>query len=168
VQCNHQECTELWITENVVVWLGTYYSTLPDHVDVFIDLTTNDPGTPYIPRKLRKYLPKEEEGIYEVYWHVRDMQPGSQQLVDFVIKLIEAGLNVAFGCHGSHGRTGWLAARLAKHYAGLSGDEAVDFVRARHCVLAIESDTQLRDLGCQTSLGSKTLVLKNIMREIYK
>jgi len=79
-------------------------------------------------------------------WHISDGGI-DRQLVKWCIKKIDAGLTIGFGCMGGHGRTGWLAARLVMHYLNISGPEAVQYVRRNYTESAVESRSQLHDLG---------------------
>ena len=80
-------------------------------------------------------------------WHISDGGT-DERLVEWCIKKIDAGLTIGFGCLGGHGRTGWLAARLVMHYLNLDGPEAVQYVRRNYSRSAVETRSQLHDLGC--------------------
>jgi len=72
----------------------------------------------------------------------------SENVARVIIQLLDRGLKVGFGCISAHGRTGWLLARLIKHYEGVDGDEAVRRVRKRLCENCVETDVQIDSLGC--------------------
>ena len=80
-------------------------------------------------------------------YHIKDGGT-SQAIVHVVIELINQGMQVGFGCIAAHGRTGWLLARLIKHFEGCDGDEAVRRVRKRLCDQCVETYEQIADLGC--------------------
>lgn len=50
-------------------------------------------------------------------------------LIDDVLAHLRAGRNVAIHCRAGRGRTGTLAACLAKEVLGLSGNEALEWIR---------------------------------------
>lgn len=81
-------------------------------------------------------------------WEITDGNPGGVGLVNFVLNMLKDGLNVGWGCVGGHGRTGWLAARIYKEVMQCSGDEAVTWIRDHYCDDAVESLSQIQDLGC--------------------
>lgn len=51
-------------------------------------------------------------------------------LIDEVLGHLRAGRNVAIHCRAGRGRTGALAACLAREVLGLSGNEALEWIRA--------------------------------------
>ncbi len=63
--------------------------------------------------------------------------------VNKVIELARAGRNVAVHCHAGIGRTGMFAAFLAKRVLGLTGEEAVRWIR-RFIPGAVEAEVQRR------------------------
>jgi len=113
-------------------------SQIPKEVDLFICLDKNFyqfliQGT-YYPPQIR-------------LWHISDGET-DERLVKWCIKKIDTGLTIGFGCLGGHGRTGWLAARLVMHYLNLDGPAAVQYVRRNYSESAVETRSQLHDLGC--------------------
>lgn len=89
--------------------------------------------------------------------HISDR--GTSGFVYYLLrKVIEEGKKVGFGCMGGHGRTGWLAAKLIKYFEGCTGDEAVKRIRSRLCEECVESEAQVKDLGCEKMKGSDKLV----------
>lgn len=78
-----------------------------------------------------------------------------EDIVTMCLALLEKKKRIGIGCYGAHGRTGWLLARLIKHFEGMDGDQAVRAVRTRFCVECVESYSQIKDLGSKTERGSK-------------
>lgn len=148
--CKHQDWLEFKAGEEEVrLFLKSSSQTVDAEVDVFIDLTSNEPSGPYVPKHLRSYLPEDYGELEDwcVGWKVIDGNIGSDALVDFALSLIADGKTIGFGCIGGHGRTGWLACRLYKALTGCTGDEAVDFVRTNYCSKAVETQKQMDNLG---------------------
>lgn len=79
-----------------------------------------------------------------------------------ILKAIEDGLRVGFGCAGGHGRTGWVLAKLIEHYEGTKGDKLVKEVRKRLCFKAIETPIQLSDLKADKYLKEKNKRSKGV------
>ena len=113
-------------------------------VDVYIDLTGGSYLKRVIPPQLQELLGTPSLIIME--WELIDGYTCSQ-LPGMVVTLLEAGYTVGWGCVGGHGRTGWLAAKVLQELTNCSGNEAVDYVRENYCSSAIETQTQLNDLG---------------------
>ena len=113
-------------------------------VEVYIDLTGGSYLKRVIPPQLQELLGTPSLILME--WELVDGYTCSQ-LPGMVVTLLEAGYTVGWGCVGGHGRTGWLAAKVLQKLTGCSGDEAVDYVRDNYCASAIETQTQLNDLG---------------------
>lgn len=148
-KCNHAVWLEIPHSSgsSIKVFLASYAPVVPDEVDVFIDLTTNDPPMPYIPKWMKKHLPKLQVPEYLVSWNVTDGSVGSSRLIDFILNMIGAGLTVGWGCMGGHGRTGWVACRIIKALTGWSGDQALRYLRENYCEKAVETPKQAQDLG---------------------
>ncbi len=146
-KCDHCE----WITCGPYNLLLKSWSThIPTtSLDVFIDLSGYEGrDIPSVPEHLQQYMPPDTPSSYAlVTWKVEDGYT-DERVVGFAINMLNAGLRVGFGCHGGHGRTGWLAARLVKHFEQVSGDEAVRLIRERYCGKAVETHRQCDDLGC--------------------
>jgi hypothetical protein len=113
-------------------------------VQVYIDLTGGSYLKRVIPPQLQELLGTPSLIIME--WELVDGYTCSQ-LPGMVVTLLEAGYTVGWGCVGGHGRTGWLAAKVLQELTDCSGNEAVDYVRNNYCSSAIETRTQLNDLG---------------------
>ena len=67
--------------------------------------------------------------------------------------LLEEGKKIGFGCMAGHGRTGWLLAKLIKHFENTTGDEAVRRARKRLCKKCVETGMQITNLGCESEIG---------------
>lgn len=78
----------------------------------------------------------------------------SESVFKIVKSMLDEGKLIGFGCHGAHGRTGWLYARLIKHYEKVSGDTAVRRARERYCEKMVETSKQIKQLGCKKMKGS--------------
>lgn len=72
-------------------------------------------------------------GLEVIHLPVRDFTVASrEELAPVVARILEharAGRNVAIHCHAGRGRTGMLAACLAREALGLDGDGAIAWVR---------------------------------------
>lgn len=60
------------------------------------------------------------------------------ELVGWVTQALESDKTVDVGCLGGHGRTGSLLAALVAEVESRSGDEAVNDIRIRYCIEAVE------------------------------
>ena len=80
-----------------------------------------------------------------------------EDVYEFIRQQFEAGRKIGFGCLAGHGRTGWVYAKLIKEYEGCTGDEAVRRARKRFCPRCVESEEQVKDLGCEHELPSDDL-----------
>lgn len=78
----------------------------------------------------------------------------SERVFEIARDLLNEGKLIGFGCMGAHGRTGWLYARLIKHYEEVSGDVAVRRARERFCNNMVETKEQTKQLGCKKEIGS--------------
>ena len=60
-----------------------------------------------------------------------DFDPEGSALLEFIKQKVSvvAGENIAIHCHAGIGRTGLFAAFLARQALGLSGEEAIEWVR---------------------------------------
>lgn len=71
---------------------------------------------------------------------------------------LAAGKRVHIGCIGGHGRTGLVMAALAKTILGK--EDAIEWVRERHCKKAVESTSQVdwlhQHYGIKKAKGSKS------------
>lgn len=94
-------------------------------------------------------LPRQyrEAGFEVIHLPIEDFAvPTSEALAPAVRRVLadaHAGRNVAIHCHAGRGRTGLFAACLAREALGLSGDEAITWVR-RHVPGAVETPAQQR------------------------
>ena len=70
-------------------------------------------------------------------------KPDLEQLLTRTIQLARDGYHIAMHCYAGIGRTGLVAACLAKGVLGLSGPAALQWVR-RYIPGAVESPAQLR------------------------
>ncbi len=149
----HQEWLQIGCKgkEEYEVFLKSMGGHIHKDVDVFISLTATTGGlVRRIPNALKKYLPPKDLKPSLVVWEIND---GEVDLIlpEFVLNLLRAGFKVGWGCIGGHGRTGWLAAKVHQMITECTGDEAVAYVREHYCENAIETVTQLNDLGCEES-----------------
>lgn len=64
-------------------------------------------------------------------------------VVNLIIDYLEAGKQVELGCFGGHGRTGTVAACVLAVLEGLDGTTAIEELRKRYCVKAVEGKTQV-------------------------
>ena len=89
----------------------------------------------------------KEEGIEVISLPIRDftIPPGGyyDEVIEKLVGYAKDGRNVAFHCHAGLGRTGMFAGLMAKRLLGLSGIEAVHWVR-RHVPNALPSADQTR------------------------
>jgi len=152
-KCSHSDWVDVPGTDKRL-FLGSSGVTVPIEVDVYVRLTTNEPDKPYVPDWLKSYLPETEDKEWLVSWEVRDGTAGPDELVEFCLNVIKAGLQLGFGCVGGHGRTGWLACRIIKALTTMTGDEAVGYLRKNYCEKAVETDSQAADLGMILEQGS--------------
>jgi len=125
-----------------------------EKLDVFIGLTgsfDNHEGTvkaykrPFLNSLMELF--RDEQRIDSLM--TLPMQDGktSQAHYALCVSLLDEGKNIGFGCYGAHGRTGWLLAKLIKHYEGADGDTAIKEVRKRLCKECVETETQIEELG---------------------
>jgi protein-tyrosine phosphatase len=88
-----------------------------------------------------------EDGLELVHLPVPDLDvPGREALATAVRATLEharAGRHVVIHCHAGKGRTGLFAACLAREALGLSGDEALAWVR-QSIPGAVETAGQIR------------------------
>ena len=95
-------------------------------IDVVLDLFgTLDPGVPTTPN-----------AILYIYWPIEDADylPALgilTTLVDAVVRLVQLGHKVLVHCHRGKSRSGLLNALVVMKMLGISGRDAVDFVRRR-------------------------------------
>ena len=95
-------------------------------IDVVVDLFgTLDPGVPATPNS-----------ILYIYWPIEDADylPALgilTTLVDAVVRLVQLGHKVLVHCHRGKIRSGLLNALVVMQMLGISGRDAVDFVRRR-------------------------------------
>ena len=86
-----------------------------------------------------------KEGFQVVYLPIRDFDvPPKEDLesaVEAVIRQAREGRNIVIHCHAGLGRTGVFPAFVAKEVFGLSGKEALHWVR-RYIPGALETDGQ--------------------------
>lgn len=137
------------------VFLKSSGGKIDENLEVFIDLTGWYGESIQVPRELEKYLDKSKKPCKMVTWKITDGSPGPKTLMQFVLNMLRDGLTVGWGCMGGHGRTGWLAAKLYKEVLGCDGDTAVTWVRENYCKKAVETNSQLVDLGCTYILPTK-------------
>ena len=99
--------------------------------------------------RFKRYLPTLENLI------VLEITDGSVDSEVFRIArdLLEKGKKIGFGCVAGHGRTGWLLAKLIKHFENTTGDEAVRRARKRLCKKCVETGVQVDNLGCKSEIG---------------
>lgn len=64
-------------------------------------------------------------------------------MVETAIEYMKHDKIVEFGCFGGHGRTGTVLAALIGKVEGMTVQKAVDAVRDRYCIEAIESQEQV-------------------------
>lgn len=95
-------------------------------IDVVVDLFgTLDPG-----------VPTEPNSILYIFWPIEDIDvmPALgilHTLVDTVVRLIQLGHKVLVHCHRGKSRSGLLNALVVMKILGISGREAVEFIRQR-------------------------------------
>jgi len=94
-------------------------------------------------RNLREFY--KQEGFRVIHFPIPDFGiPSKEDLEHFVQKTIECakkGHNIVIHCSAGRGRTGLFAAYLAKQILGLSGEEAINWVR-QYIDGAVETDEQ--------------------------
>lgn len=95
-------------------------------IDVVVDLFgTLDPG-----------VPTEPNSILYIFWPIEDIDvlPALgilNTLVDAVVRLIQLGHKVLVHCHMGKSRSGLLNALVVMKIRGISGRDAVEFIRGR-------------------------------------
>lgn len=86
-----------------------------------------------------------QEGLKVIYLPIRDGQvPTRQELLNALERTINcarSGSNVAIHCYAGVGRTGMFAACLARRVLGLSGKEAIHWIR-QYIQGAVETEQQ--------------------------
>lgn len=99
--------------------------------------------------KFKRYLPTLENLI------VLEITDGhiDSEVFGIARDLLEEGKKIGFGCMAGHGRTGWLLAKLIKHFENTTGDEAVRRARKRLCKKCVETGVQVTNLGCKNEIG---------------
>jgi len=74
-----------------------------------------------------------QEGFQVVHLPIPDFGVPSKEDLEHVVKITvehaRAGSNIAIHCSAGIGRTGLFAAYLAKQVLGLSGEEAINWIR---------------------------------------
>ena len=94
-------------------------------------------------RNLRQFY--QQKGLNVIYLPVEDFSTPDQtalnQAVDAAIEEAQAGRNIAIHCYYGRGRTGTFSACLARKTLGLSGIEALNWIRS-HIEGAVENDAQ--------------------------
>ncbi|MBI5166672.1 MAG: dual specificity protein phosphatase family protein, partial [candidate division NC10 bacterium] len=74
-----------------------------------------------------------QEGFKVVHLPIPDFGVPSKEDLEHVVKITvehaRAGRNIAIHCSAGIGRTGLFAAYLAKQVLGLSGEEAINWIR---------------------------------------
>lgn len=153
------------------------HSPIVNQLDVFIGLTDigfkkfekfrhmyKNPLLQRLSDRFHNWLPTLENLI------VMDIEDGcvDEEVYRITKDLLEQGKNIGFGCWAGHGRTGWLLAKLLKHFENLSGDEAVMEVRERLCYKAVETEAQVNNLECMFEIGYYDIKLNNPSEGYYK
>ncbi len=87
----------------------------------------------------------ERDGLRVIRLPMKDYRgidiPTLTRAVDEVLSLARKGSNVDIHCHAGLGRTGLFAACLARRQLGMTGDEAIRWIRAL-VPGSVESDEQ--------------------------
>lgn len=114
-----------------------------ENVSVVVILNEEDEYRSITGRDIKALYMKE--GMEVIHLPTRDFDvPPKEELTPAIEEAIEharAGRNVAVHCHAGMGRTGMFVAIMAREVLGLSGREAVDWVR-RYINGAIQTDGQ--------------------------
>jgi protein-tyrosine phosphatase len=96
-------------------------------------------------RNLREFY--KQEGFRVIHFPIPDFGiPSKEDLEHFAQKTIECakkGNNIVIHCSAGRGRTGMFAAYLAKQILGLSGEEAIKWIR-QYIDGAVETDEQIQ------------------------
>lgn len=86
-----------------------------------------------------------QEGFQVIHRPLRDFNVPSEEdlkpVITATVEHAQAGRNIAVHCHAGIGRTGLFAACLARQVLGLSGEEAIRWVR-QYIRGAVETDEQ--------------------------
>jgi len=126
------------------------------HGDVYSDYNNNSIDTIVMLNNQREYLHHAgrdlkqlylEDGYNLLHLPMPDFSiPSKETLTAVLSEAIEnakAGKNVAVHCHAGIGRAGLFLAIMAKSVLGMSGNEAVDWVRS-FVTGAIQTDEQVQ------------------------
>jgi len=88
-----------------------------------------------------------EDGYEVIHFPILDFSvPAKEELapvVEKAVRLAGQGKNMVVHCHAGIGRAGLFLAAMAKKALGLSGEEAIRFVRS-HVPFALETSEQRR------------------------
>jgi protein-tyrosine phosphatase len=88
-----------------------------------------------------------KKGFEVIHLPISDFSVPSKRELEAALRrtlqCAQAGLNIVIHCHAGIGRTGLFAAFFAKHVLGLSGKEAINWVR-NFIPGAAETDSQRR------------------------
>lgn len=79
--------------------------------------------------------------VIQIPWPDGGLPPVKPEFWGTLLKLLPAG-KVAFVCVGGHGRSGTALAAMMVEAFGMSGEEAIAYVRKNHCSDAIETRSQ--------------------------
>lgn len=113
------------------------------HISVVVLLVDDDECRSRVNCNLReRYL---EEGLKVIHLPIRDRHvatdPDLQEALRATIEHAKNGSHIAIHCYAGLGRTGMFAACLSRRVLGLTGEEAIRWIR-RHVPGAIETQHQ--------------------------
>lgn len=139
------------------IYVSAYYDApaiIPDEslepdLQVYLDATWLEPiNMPILSCGLHKALPTPAIPTIYVPWY--DGRGLPQATLHWVVRTIldemEKGKMIELGCGGGHGRSGAILACLLIEAEGLDPKDAINEVRKRYCVEAVESISQVTSI----------------------
>jgi hypothetical protein len=147
-------------------WYDFYYDKhayLMKPLDIFIGLTE----TGFHKYEKRKQVEFVNPMLQRIHDHFSQGQEVLENMIcleipdghvdnkvyKIALDLLSENKKIGFGCVAGHGRTGWLLAKLIMEIEEVDADEAVRRTRERLCYKCVETEAQIKELGCVDELG---------------